>query len=139
LKRFKIALVIFSAMALVGCGGFTKGKPAAEKAIARFHDSYNQGKLDDIWKSADSTFRTASTQQKYDDFIGAVRRKLGKVTTTSNIGWNVRSFNLKTTVLMAQKTVFENGQGSESFTFAISGTNAVLVGYNIQSMDLITK
>ena len=139
MKAFKITLVILSAMALIGCGGFTKGKPAAEKAITQFHDSYNQGKLDDIWKSADSTFRTASTKPKYDDFIGAVQRKLGKVTTTSNIGWNVSSFNLKTTVLMAQKTVFENGQGTESFTFAINGTNAVLVGYNIQSMDLITR
>jgi len=40
---------------------------------------------------------------------------------------------------MTQKTVFENGQSTESFTFAIDGTNAVLLGYNIQSMDLITK
>jgi hypothetical protein len=135
----KITLAMFFATALVGCGGFTKGKPAAEKAIARFHESYNQGKLDDIWKEADSKFRTASTKQKYDEFMGAVRRKLGKVTSTSNTGWNVKSFNLKTSVFMTQKTVFENGQGSESFTFAIDGTNAVLVGYNIQSMDLITK
>ena len=139
MKAFKITFVIFSAMALVGCGGFTNGKPAAEKAIAQFHDSYNQGKLDDIWKSADSAFRTALTEQKYGEFMGAVQGKLGKVTTTSNIGWNVRSFNFKTTVLMTQTTVFENGQGTESFTFAINGTNAVLVGYNIQSMDLITK
>jgi hypothetical protein len=40
---------------------------------------------------------------------------------------------------MTQQTVFEHGQGTESFTFALAGTNAVLVAYNIQSMDLITK
>ncbi|MGH7972148.1 MAG: hypothetical protein ACREIC_25825 [Limisphaerales bacterium] len=40
---------------------------------------------------------------------------------------------------MSQKTLFEKGEGTESFTFALDGTNAVLVGYNIQSMDLITK
>ena len=139
MKILKISLVVFFAAALVGCGGFTKGKPAAEKAIAQFHESYNQGKLDDIWKAADSKFRTAATKQKYDEFMGAVLRKLGKMTSTSNTGWNVKSFNLKTTVFMTQKTVFENGQGTESFTFAMDGTNAVLLGYHIQSMDLITK
>jgi hypothetical protein len=51
----------------------------------------------------------------------------------------VNSFNLETTVYMTQNTVFEHGQGTESFTFAMDGTNAILFGYNIQSMDLITK
>jgi len=132
-------LGVFFAAALVGCGGFIKAKPAAEKAVARFHESYNQGKLDDIWNGSDAKFRTAVTRQKYDEFLGAVHRKLGKVTSTSSVGWNVKSFNLRTTVFMTQKTIFENGQGTESFTFTMNGTNAVLVGYNIQSMDLITK
>jgi hypothetical protein len=139
LKTLKITLVMFVAATLVGCGGLTKGKAAAENAIAQFHTLYNQRKLDDIWKEADPKFRIGSTKQKYDDFMGAVKRKLGKVTSTSNAGWNVQSFNLKTTVFMTQKTVFENGQGTESFKFALDGTNAVLVGYDIHSMDLITK
>ena len=139
MKPFKITLAMVFAMLLVSCGGFTKGKATAEKAIVQFHNSFNQGKLDDIWNTAGSQFRAASAKQKYDDFMGAVQRKLGKVTTTSNAGWNIKSFNLKTTVFMTQQTVFEHGQGTESFTFSIDGTNAVLVGYNIQSMDLITK
>ena len=32
--------------------GFTKGKPAAEKAIVNFHNLYNEGKLDEIWQGA---------------------------------------------------------------------------------------
>ena len=139
MKTLKISLVLLFATALFGCGGFTNGKPAAEKAVAHFHDLYNQGKLQDIWNQADPKFRSASTQPKYDDFMGAVQRKLGKVTSTSNTGWRVQSFNLKTMVFMSQKTIFENGEGAESFTFTLDGTNALLVGYNIQSMDLITK
>jgi hypothetical protein len=99
----------------------------------------DEGKLEDVWKEADPKFRAAITREKYDDFLGAVRRKLGKVISTSNLGWNISTFNFNTTVVMNQKTVFERGQGAESFTFSIAGTNAVLVGYNIQSMDLITK
>jgi hypothetical protein len=130
---------MFVGIVLAGCGGFTKGKPAAEKAIAHFHDLFNEGKLDEIWKEADPAFRKASTRQKHDDLMNAVERKLGKVSSTATKTWGVRSFNFKTTVSMSQQTVFEKGQGTESFTFALDGTNAVLIGYNIQSMDLITK
>jgi hypothetical protein len=139
LKALAITLLMFATTVLVGCGGFTKGKGASEKAIAHFHELYNQRKLDEIWQKADSKFRASSTKQKYDEFMGALQRKLGKIISSSNTGWNVKSFNLKTIVYMTQKTAFEHGQGVESFTFAMQGTNAVLVGYNIQSLDLITK
>jgi len=139
LKALQIVVTIIAATVLVSCGGFTKGKAASETAIGHFHELYDQGDLEEIWKVADPRFRTASTRQKYDEFMGAVERKLGKVVSTSNAGWNLKSFNLETTVYMTQNTVFEHGKGTESFTFSMDGTNAVLLGYNIQSMDLITK
>jgi Protein of unknown function (DUF4019) len=135
----KICIFALAAVGLFGCGGMIKGKPAAERAIAHFHNLYNEGKVDEIWTDADPGFRSASTKEKYEALMAAVQRKLGKVVSSSNSIWNVRSFNMKTTVLMNQDTKFENGQGIESFTFAVNGTNAVLVGYNIQSADLITK
>src|ERR1044072_253541 len=138
MQTIKIISLILLGIILVSCG-LAKGKPAAEKAIAHFHDLYNKGKLEDIWKEADPAFRTAATRQKYDDLMTVVQRKLGKASSTVNSSWNVSTFNLKTTVHMTQQTTFEKGQGTESFTFALDGTNAVLVGYNIHSMDLITK
>lgn len=136
---FGIVSLIFAAGFLSGCGKLTQGKAAGEKAVADFHALYNQDKVEDIWKEADPKFRTTTTKQQYDDLMGALQRKLGHVVSTSNNGWQVRSFNLSTSVLLAQNTTFEHGQGTESFTFALNGTNAVLVGYHIQSMDLITK
>jgi hypothetical protein len=128
-----------SGLWLTGCGGLTKGKVAAETAIAHFHEQYNDGKIDAIWDGAHPKFRSASKKEKYDEFLRAVQSKLGKVTSTANVNWNVGKFNLTTTVKMAQKTVFEKGEGTESFAFEMDGEKAVLVGYNIQSMDLITK
>jgi hypothetical protein len=95
LKASKVSLLIFLAALLTGCGGFTKGKPAAGKAIAQFHQLFNEGKLEDIWNSADPQFRAAATKPKYDEFMGAVERKLGKVTSTSNTGWRVQSFKFE--------------------------------------------
>jgi len=92
MEKLKIALAILFGAALVGCGGFTKGKPVAEKAVAKFHELYNGGKLEDIWKEADPQFRAAATKQKFDDLMGAVQRKLGKVASTSNTGWNIKTY-----------------------------------------------
>ncbi len=122
-----------------GCGGLTKGKGAAEQGIAHFHDLYNQSKFDQIWQDASPKFRAASAKPKYDEFMAALQRKLGNVVSTTNTTWNVGTFNTETTARMAQHTIFEKGQGTESFTFSIDGTNATMVGFNIESMDLITK
>ena len=130
---------MFFAIVLAGCGRLTKGKAAGEYAITHFHDLYNEGESEVIWKHADPEFRIAASRQKFDDFMSAVQGKLGKVSSSTNDGWNLISLNLKTTVHMRQQTTFEKGQGTESFTFVVDGTNAALVAYNIQSMDLITR
>lgn len=139
MKALRNTAIILAATVLAGCGGIFNGKGAAETAIVHFHALYNEDNLDEIWKEASPRFTAALTKPKYDEFMGAVERKLGKVISSANAGWNVKSFNLNTTIYMAQNTVFEHGQGTESFIFEMSGTNAVLLDYNIQSMDLIVK
>lgn len=71
--------------------------------------------------------------------MGAVQRKLGKVTQTANAGFNVRTFNLTTSVVLTQTTTYEQGTGTETFTFQMEGDKAVLIGYNINSKELVLK
>ena len=122
-----------------GCSGMFKGKAASEKAVAEIHQLYNDGKMTEIRAAADSKFKNATSEKDWSDLMGAVQRKLGKVTTTANVGFNVRTFNLTTTVVLQQKTTFEQGSGNETFTFQMSSGKAFLVGYNIASKDLIMK
>lgn len=116
-----------------------KGKQAAEQSVADFHKLYNEGKLADIYAASHAKLKRASKEKDFLDFVGAVQRKLGKVTQTSNAGFNVRTFNLTTTVVLSQNTSFESGAGTETFTFEMTDEKAVLVGYNINSKDLILK
>ena len=116
-----------------------KGKKAAEQSVADFQKLYNDGKLTDIYSSGHSKFKSATTEKQFLEFMGTVQRKLGKVTQTSNAGFNVRTFNLTTTVVLNQSTTFEQGSGTEVFTFQMEGDKGVLVGYNINSKDLILK
>jgi hypothetical protein len=117
----------------------TKGKPAAEAAIIRFHQQMNEGRFEEIWNEAHEKFRGASSKEKYLEFMSAIERKLGKVQSSKNAGWKVNTVNFTTVVLMNQSTTFEKGSGTETFTFEMEGEKALLVGYNIQSMDLIIK
>jgi len=139
MRTLKVIIAIAAAALLSGCGDFIHGKATADAAVTHFHDLYNQAKLDAIWNEAGADFRNSMKKEKYDEFMGAVERKLGKVTSTSSAGWNVSTMNLKTRARLTQNTTFEHGQGTESFAFALDGTNAVLVSYNIQSMDLVVR
>ena len=138
----KIRRLVIAASAIVlfaGCSGFLKDKAAADKAVVDFHQQFNEDKAADIYTTSHSSFKSASTQQEFTDLMAAVRRKLGKVVQSTNVGFNVRSFNLVTTVYINQQTTFEQGKGTETFTFQMNNGQAVLQGYHISSKELIMK
>jgi hypothetical protein len=133
-------IVMFSVVVVTaGCGGMFKGKKAAEQGVADYHKQYNEGKLAEIYSAAHANFKKTTPEKQFLEFAGAVQRKLGKVTSTATAGFNVRTFNLTTTVVLNQNTTFEQGTGTEVFTFQMDGEKAVLVGYNINSKDLILR
>jgi hypothetical protein len=139
MKIISLFLALTVALFTSGCGGMFKGKKAAEQSVADFHKLYNDGKLTEIYSAGHSKFKSATTKKQFLEFVGAVQRKLGKVTQTTEAGFNVRTFNLTTTVVLTQNTTFEQGTGTEIFTFEMAADKAVLVGYNINSKDLILK
>jgi hypothetical protein len=138
MKLILFSLLLTVALFTSGCGMF-KGKKAAEAGVADFHALYNDGKLTEIYSAGHAKFKKATTEEQFLEFLGAVQRKLGKVTQTKEVSFNLSSFNLTTTVVLSQNTTFEQGTGTEVFTFEMVGDKAVLVGYNINSKDLIIK
>ena len=130
-------LGIAAVLILTGCSKMFAAKDAADKSVADFHRQLNQARHADIYRVSHANMKAATTEKDFVQLLGAVHRKLGKVTDTSCTGVNIQSHNLVTTVTLQQDTKFERGAGKESFTFQMAGTNAVLVGYNISSKELI--
>jgi len=133
MKTLLLLLILSIALIASGGGGVFKGKKAAEEAVADFHKLYNDGKLTEIYSAGHSKLKSATGEKEFLAFLGAVQRKLGKVTQTSSAGFNVRTFNFTTTVVLNQSTIFERGSGTETFTFQIDGEKAVLEAVTIST------
>ena len=130
---------------LLGCAllgttacGVSSSRQQAAVAIDAFHNELNAGDFDAIWNGADDQFRQTVSRQSYDKFVTAVHRKLGRALRTSNQNWSVRSLNLNTSIVLVQHTEFEYGKGTETFTFSVRNDSVKLVGYHIESMELVT-
>ena len=136
-RCFGLGALAVALLGLQGCGVST-AKPKAEAAVAAFHRQLDAGQFDAIWDGADESFRNATAHEKYAAFVGAVHRKLGQVVKTTTANWSVRNYNLQTSVVLLQQTEFEHGSGTETFTYLVKGDAVKLVGYNIQSTELVT-
>lgn len=123
----------------LGCKTMTEGKPAAQKAITRFHQMLAEEKYADIYRESSKMMKDAATEEDMAKLFKAVNSKLGKVTSTQNQNWKVANYNLVSTVELIQNTQFEKGKGTEQFVFEIDGSDAKLAGYYINSMDLMTE
>ncbi len=132
------ALATWAALA-AGCGDMRKGREVAEAAVDAFHASLDQGRAGDVYDGASDEFRASMTKEEFVQLLGAVRRKLGKVTGTTNGGWRVSSRNLATYADLTQKTRFEQGEAVESFRFVVKDGKATLLAWDIRSRELVVR
>ncbi len=132
------ALIVIC-IALPACSNVVNGKDLADKQVPIFHQLFNEQKYQEIISGADPDMLKASPEAKIIELLQAVNRKLGSVKQSNTINWNVNSFNLETRVVLVQNTTFEKGSGTETFTYRISDGKARLLGYFINSTDLIVN
>lgn len=135
----KLLVVFLGCIALCGCGDTIKGKSVAEPQIAAFHASLNAQRFETIYDSATEDFRQAAPKDKVLQLFAAIQRKLGKAVSSTTNTWRVNTFNFKTTVVLVAETKYEKGTATETFTFLVDGEKATLMGYNINSLDMLTQ
>ncbi len=138
--KTKLPVGVFAVtVLLLSCTDMVKGKDLADKQVPVFHQLFNEQKFQDIVKAADPDMIKAASGPKIIELLRAIHRKLGPVKESNNINWNIGNFNLETRVVLVQNTSFERGSGTETFTYRVAGGKARLLGYHINSDDLIIK
>lgn len=139
MKRRLLLALPLAALPLASCKDMTRGIRLADAAADDFHQRFNERKFKEIYAAAHADLKAATTEAEFVKLLEAVHRKLGKHTGNSSSGWRINSHNLKTTVALTQDAVFEQGKGTEVFTFVISGESCVLQDYDIESKDMMLK
>lgn len=139
MNKFLCAVIIATSLFFCGCGNIKQGMGAAEAQVVIFHQNYNNQNIEAILAASDPQFFDSTPKADMMKLYGAVYKKLGKVTDSQMQNFNMRTFNLDTLVSINQDTKYERGKGVESFTFRIKGNKAYLLGYYVNSPDLILK
>jgi hypothetical protein len=139
--RIKLLLLAFilAPLLVVSSCSLTKGKEIGEHAAVEFHNQFNARQYHEIYAQADEGFRKATSENDTVALFEAVHRKLGTVKNANPVGWHVNATPAGTVVTLAYDTEFTEGKASEQFVFYVSGDNAKLFRYDINSPLLITK
>ena len=111
---------------------------ASRHAVEMFHFELDQANYAQIWKDTANEMRAAIPEAGLTKLLAAVHTKLGKVAETREVNWNVNYNTGGTFVTVTMHTRFDHGTGDETFVFKPAGTDAKLVGYHINSLDMMT-
>jgi hypothetical protein len=139
MNRRTLLLSLAGLAFIPSCKDMSKGKGLADSKIVGFHKQFNDQKFKELYSSAHSDFKNAAAQEEFVKLLEAIQRKLGKQVKSTDTGWRVNTFNFKTSVVVTQDTEFEQGKGTETFTFAVSDGVCTLLGYHINSQDMLMK
>ena len=129
-------LLAACALALAGCG-LMEGVDTAEQAAATFHEQYNAGAFDETYDASADDLRATEARSEFITTLAGVRTKLGSMRATRRTGFNARVDSSGTFVELEYETEFENGTGTEEFTWEISNGRARLLSYNVSSRALL--
>jgi hypothetical protein len=131
-------LILGAATALLAGCSAGKDEAAAAQAVVQFHHQLDAGQFEGIYDASAPEMKASTPKANFIRFMDAVHRKLGAVKEAKQQGWGVNYTNGVGTVTLNYQTQFANGSGAEQFVYR-TGSAAALLGYNINSTDLVVN
>ena len=87
-----------------------------------FHEQHNAGKFGEIYDGRSDDLRATAARDELLRTIKTIREKLGLIRATERTGFNARADSQGTFVELEYE--FENGAGTEGFTWEIADGRA---------------
>jgi hypothetical protein len=136
MKNCNRLFVLVMTLLLVACSS-SKDTAKAESAITDFRKAMTAQQFEQIYDSAGEDWRKATTKEESVKFLAAVERKLGGVQESTRTGWRVNIGTGGKIVTLGYHTKFERGEGDETFIYRIKDNKSQMLGYHVNSMQLI--
>jgi hypothetical protein len=126
------------AVALTGCG-LKRNTKAAEAEVDRFHQHWNAGEFQAIYDAAHANFRSSQPADQMAATLERVKRNYGAFKSAVRRSWGFSTDNGVSDVKLKYDSVYENGTAVEAFVYRMSGEKALLVSYDIMSLETAKK
>ncbi len=68
--------------------------------MVKFRQAYANSQFDVVYDNGAAELKKAQSKEEFVSLLGAIRRKLGDVTTTKRVNWNVNYSGGATTVIL---------------------------------------
>ena len=127
---------------VVACGALgacssSKDISSAEAVVGRFHTAASGQKYQDVLAQCDEGLNKPEVAAKLQALLGAISRKLGQVTSSTQTTWHVNYGTGGETISLQYTTTFEKGSGVEQFLYVVRDGKVQLDGYHINSDELV--
>lgn len=134
-KLFAVATL---ACALGACS-LAADTAASEQAVDKFHRMLDAGQFDAIYDQSSKDMKKAVSREDLDKFLAAVHRKLGNVRSATRGSISTFASLQGTRITIGYRTIYDNGQADETFSFSLDGDKPILSGYHINSTALVVN
>ena len=116
-----------------------ENKKAAESAVTKFHAQLDAEQFHEIYAASSHDFQQASNEPDMTALFQAIHRKLGPIHKSDEAGFFVNYTTGGTMITLTYSTQFASGSGQEQFIWRMEDGQPALVGYHINSKELITR
>lgn len=130
-RGFVVAIALLVATAC----GVLQDRSAAETAVDRFHQLYNEASYSVIYNEADPQFHRSTTVPDFDQLLLSVQRTLGGFTQARRTSFQAEGSN----VTLGYDSDFAKGKATERFGYALRDGRAHLISYKISSPALVVR
>jgi hypothetical protein len=127
---------LLAAILVAGCSS-SEDLAAVRSQISHFRDLMAAQQFAQIYAEASDDLKKSTTEKQMVDLLAAMERKLGAAKDAQDSGWKLDFRSSGTVVTFSLKTQFEKGSGIETFVYRFSGKEPLLLGYHVNSNDLI--
>ena len=107
--------------------------------MTRFHQALDAAQFQVIYTDSADDLKNVSPAERFVSLLTAIHRKLGVMKSTQRQTWRVNYAASGTFITLSYATVYEGGAANEEFVYRISGAQARLAGYHINSEALVLK
>lgn len=132
----RIAVIIIASLGLCACNPVANLEEARDK-VDIYQTHYSNSELDDMYAMTSVEFRRTSPRADFENFVGLIENRLGAIETTKQQGFNINTTPAGTVTVVTMLTQFEQGEGTETYTFIGSGAGMKVHGWQVNSNRLL--